>query len=115
MLKKDVKKGTLVWWTATRDGFRCTKRWDCPGVITEVRKHDYTVMTFDDFDTANPSFSGGDAGPAHKEMRIATKEEIIDYVNERKEDLIDDFRKSTREHKKKLKNIDSKLESAFNL
>jgi len=115
MLKKDVKKGTLVWWKAKRNGYRCTKRWDCPGVITEVRKLGYTIVTFDDFGESNASFAGGDDGPAHKEMRLATKEEVKYYVEERKEDAIDKFIKVEREHNKKLRDIDRKFEEMLNL
>lgn len=115
MLKKDVKKGALVWWTAKRNGYRCTKSWDCPGVITEVRKMGFTVMTFDDFDESNPSFSGGDDGPAYKEMRLITKEEAKEYVDERKEDLDEDFRKSKKEYKKRIRTIDARFNEAINL
>ena len=87
MYKKDVVVDQLVWWKASRKRYgEWTESWDCPGIIKEVTKVGFRIMTLDEFEESNPTWAGGDDGPAHKEMRIPEPEEVAAYLNKQKDE-----------------------------
>lgn len=83
---RQVRKGQLVWWSAKR----YMSEWSCPAVVTEVKRNSFRVQSLDDFKVTEPlrlhDVPGG--GPSsRKEMRLASEQEIRDYLRGRRQQL----------------------------
>ena len=85
---KHLKKGMLVWWTASR----YSSDWSCPCLVTEVNrsKNIFRVTSFDDMKETEDLFiirKPGDDQSSLTEMRQINVEEAEDYFESRKGEL----------------------------
>lgn len=91
-----MRKGLLGWWTASDD----RREWSCPFVVTDANKNSFSVQTLDDFKIVGPlrmrDAPSGDPS-SRKEMRLASEQEIRDYLAEHRRELEDKVTKAMRQ------------------
>jgi hypothetical protein len=80
--KKAISKGVLVWWSRSYD-------FDCPGVITNVIKTTFRVLTFDDFkESGDLQIEDiGQGSLASSEMRLCSVSEVETYFKKRASEI----------------------------
>lgn len=100
---KDLKKGMYIRWYADR----MFKGWDTYGKVLNKVNGNVSIITFDDFKTTTLS-RGGEA--IRDEIKVATKEDVLDYIEECLDGLKDRKRKLKREYKRDVRDIDKKLD-----
>lgn len=103
MDSKDLKKDVYVRWVADRDW---SPDIDTYGKVLDVNDTELKIITYDDFKTVSLQTNGSSV---RDEMRLATKDDVIDYL----EEIIDlrEDRKAelTRKYKKDIKSLDRDL------
>lgn len=99
---KDLKKGSYVRWTANR----MFKAWDTYGVVLKKTKTSVTIMTYDDFKKTDLSDSGE---AIDDEMRLATKEEVENYIDKRKVNLKKELLDIQLNFEKRIKDINKDI------
>jgi len=84
MKSEELKEGLIIWWTTDRP----FKPWSCPGMITYLNHQEniFNVYVFDeleeikDLKIVNPPCGCCPDPPALSEMRLSSKEELIQYL-----------------------------------
>ena len=105
---KKLKKGMLVWWTATRH----SSDWDCPCVVTKVdrRKNSFRVISFDTMKETDDLLINrpeGDDKSSLTEMRQINVEEVEDYFELRKGQLQEQIDRAQVELSKKQHELET--------
>jgi len=88
LLPEYIQEGRLLWYW----GFTSVSGWDCPAVITEVdtKNQKFKVRSLDDMKEQRQlySFICDKGSPtSRKTMRLASKEEVASYLDERQASL----------------------------
>lgn len=100
---KDLKIDVYVRWVGSREW---SSDIDTYGKVLEVNDTEVKIITYDDFKTVSLQTNGNSV---RNEMRLSTKDDVIEYL----EEIIDlrEDRKAelTRKYKKDIKSLDRDL------
>ncbi|MFC1600052.1 hypothetical protein ACFL3T_03430 [Patescibacteria group bacterium] len=102
-----LEVGMLVWWTRHSESYG--GNWDCPCVVTKVGDETFRVISLDDLKETKDLLLERpecDDPAAPTEMRISTRDEVNDYV----QDQIRAFEDHVTKAERKLRDAKTALE-----
>ncbi len=79
MQKKHIKKGQLLWWK--RIGNSKNQNIDCPCVVTQIMKGQFTVTSFDDFMESN--LISQDSPAFKEELKPTSRERATSFLKKK--------------------------------
>lgn len=112
MLKKDIKKGMLVWWKAWTYGYRDTRDWSIPCLVVKVTQREITLQTFDDFKEVTRSFTYNERKneKLYDNLTPITWKDVDRYFEEKRDKLEMEILKINQEYKKRIRDYENKFD-----
>jgi hypothetical protein len=119
MLKKDIKKGMLVWWKDWTYGYRDTRDWSIPCLVVKVNQKNITLLTFDDFKEVTRDFNYNERKneKLHDNLTPISWADVDRYFEDKRDKfdmkklkLEQDYKKAMREHEREVERFENRLE-----
>ena len=103
MDSKDLKKNVYIRWVGDRDWSADINTY---GKVLDVNDTEVKIITYDDFKTVSLQIDGNSV---RNEMRVSSKDDVVDYLEELIELREDRKAELTRKYNKEIKSLERDL------